>query len=321
MGGAVTGFTKAFARERPDALVKAVDVAADRDADEVAALLIEETLRDPGAVEVGHAEGLRWTVTLREEAATDGRPGMTLGRDTVFVVTGAAGSIVAAIVADLATASGGTFHLLDLVPEPDPANPDIPRLAADRDGLKRDIADRLRAGGERVTPVMVERQLAGLERAASALAAIDAVRRAGGTAHWHQVDLRDGDAVGRAVAAIREHSGRVDVLLHAGGLEISHFLPSKPQTEFDLVFDVKARRLVPPAARAPRRAARARPSSSAPSPDASATAASPTTARRTTCSARPPRLCVACGPRPAPSPSTGRRGAASAWPRAGRSRR
>ena len=28
--------------------------------------------------------------------------------------------------------------------------------------------------------------------------------------------------------------------MHAAGLEISHFLPDKPQAEFDLVFDVKA---------------------------------------------------------------------------------
>ena len=44
-----------------------------------------------------------------------------LDNRTVFAVTGAAGSIVSAIVADLAAASGGTFHLLDLTPEPDPA--------------------------------------------------------------------------------------------------------------------------------------------------------------------------------------------------------
>ena len=35
-------------------------------------------------------------------------------------------------------------------------------------------------------------------------------------------------------------SGRVDVLVHAAGVEISHFLPDKPQREYDLVFDVKA---------------------------------------------------------------------------------
>ena len=50
---------------------------------------------------------------------------MTLDKDTVFLVTGAAGSIVSAITADLAAASGGTFYLLDLVPEPDPGNPDL----------------------------------------------------------------------------------------------------------------------------------------------------------------------------------------------------
>ena len=62
LGGAVTGFTKALARERPDALVKAVDFAAGaQDRRRWPTSLIEETLRDPGAVEIGHADGLRWT--------------------------------------------------------------------------------------------------------------------------------------------------------------------------------------------------------------------------------------------------------------------
>ena len=30
------------------------------------------------------------------------------------------------------------------------------------------------------------------------------------------------------------------MLIHCAGLEVSHFLPDKPQSEFDLVFDVKA---------------------------------------------------------------------------------
>ena len=62
-------------------------------------------------------------VGLQEQPVDDGQPGVSLGPETVFVVTGAAGSIVSAIVADLAAASGGTFHLLDLTPEPDPATP------------------------------------------------------------------------------------------------------------------------------------------------------------------------------------------------------
>ena len=57
---------------------------------------------------------------------------------------------------------------------------------------------------------------------------------------YQQVDLTDGAAVAQAVERIRQEDGRIDVLLHAAGLEISRLLPDKEQREFDLVFDVKA---------------------------------------------------------------------------------
>jgi acyl transferase domain-containing protein len=241
MGGAVAGFTKAYAREREAALVKVVDVEASADPQAIAALLVAETERDPGVVEVGYQGGARWSVGLVERPAHDGRPGLALGKGSVFVVSGAAGSIVAAIVTDLAAASGGTFHLLDLAAEPDASDPDLVRYeAGDREALKRDLFERLKAKGERATPAMVEKQMAALERASTALAAMRAVRAAGGAARWHRVDLRDAEAVRAAIDAARAESGRVDVLLHAAGLEISRFLPDKEAGEFDLVFDVKA---------------------------------------------------------------------------------
>ena len=244
LGGAVVGFTKTYKRERMDALVKAVDFAADFEAErkpsEIADILIEETLRDPGAIEIGYKEALRWTVGLQEQPAADGEPGLTLDGNTVFVVTGAAGSIVSAITADLATASGGTFYLLDLVPEPDPENPDLKRFATDKDGLKRDLFVRIQARGERATPALVEKELAALERAQAAQSAIAAVRAAGGTAHYFSVNLTDADAVEKIIQQVRERSGRIDVLLHAAGTERSHFLPDKDTREFDLVFDVKS---------------------------------------------------------------------------------
>jgi NAD(P)-dependent dehydrogenase (short-subunit alcohol dehydrogenase family) len=238
MGGAVTGFTKALARERVDAHVKAVDFPPSRQTAQFADALIDETLRDPGAVEIGHADGLRWTVSLVEQQAVADAD-RTLGPSSTFLVTGAAGSIVSAITADLAEASGGVFHLYDLVPEPDPDDPDIKRFGTDRDGLKLELADRLRQHGERPTPRLIERELARIERAQAALDAISAINEAGGSAHWHQVDLTDPGQVAAAVAAVRAEAERVDVLLHCAGLEISHFLPDKPQREYDLVFDVK----------------------------------------------------------------------------------
>ena len=238
LGGAVTGFTKALARERPDVLVKAVDFAPSRKTAALADLLVDETLHDPGAVEVGHADDLRWTVSLAEEAAGHD-PAHEPSADTVFVVTGAAGSIVSAITADLA-ASGGTFHLLDLVAEPDPGDPDLARYASDRDALKGELAERLRET-RRAPDAQARRARVGAHRARPC-----GTRRhrrdpaAGGTARWHQVDLTDAEAVARAVEQVLADSGRVDVLVHAAGVEISHFLPDKPQREYDLVFDVKA---------------------------------------------------------------------------------
>jgi acyl transferase domain-containing protein/NAD(P)-dependent dehydrogenase (short-subunit alcohol dehydrogenase family) len=240
MGGAVTGFSKAYKRERPEALVKAVDFATESTASEIAIALVDETLRDPGAVEIGYKNGLRWTVGLQEQPATDGRPGLTLNGDSVFLITGAAGSIVSAITVDLATASGGTFYLLDLIPEPDANNPDLERFVSDKDGLKRDLFARIQARGERATPALVEKELAVLERAQAALSAIQAVQDAGGTAHYYSVNLADAAGVAKVVEQVQQHSGRIDVLLHAAGLERSHFLPEKDQREFDLVFDVKA---------------------------------------------------------------------------------
>lgn len=240
LGGAVAGFTKTYKRERTDSLAKAVDFEAGRDAAEIAQLLLDETLRDPGAVEIGYKSGLRWTVGLHELPAADGQPGLTLDEKTVFVITGAAGSIVSAITADLAAASGGTFYLLDLVAEPDPNDPVLKRFVSDKEGLKRDLFARIQARGERATPALVEKELAGLERAQAARTAIEAVRAAGGTAKYFSVNLTDADAVSKVINHVREESGRIDVLLHAAGIERSRFLPDKDPREFDLVFDVKA---------------------------------------------------------------------------------
>jgi acyl transferase domain-containing protein/NAD(P)-dependent dehydrogenase (short-subunit alcohol dehydrogenase family) len=239
LGGAVVGFAKTYKRERPESHVKALDFAPEHTASEIAVLLIEETLHDPGAIETGYKNGLRWTVGLEELPASDGQPGLILNRDTVFVVTGAAGSIVSAITADLAAASGGTFYLLDLVPQPDANNPDLKRFVSDRDGLKRELFTRIQSRGERATPALVERELAALERAHAAQSAIDAVRSAGGTAHYFSVNLTDAEAVANVIAQIRKEHGRIDVLLHGAGLDRSRSLAEKEPREFDLVFDVK----------------------------------------------------------------------------------
>ena len=259
LGGAVNGFAKAYQRECPTAVVKAVDLPLGRKTAALADVLIEETLHDGGCVEIGrpdveHRAPGRIGIALETVPFTplgpatpdhpDGDPlgpgGTALGADSVIVVTGAAGSIVSAITADLATGGGGTFHLLDLTPAPEAGDPDLQAFAADKESLKPVIAARLKEAGERATPVAIEKEISRIERRAAALAAVQAVEAAGGRARYHSVNLTDGDAVAAVMRAIQEESGRVDLLLHAAGLEISRVMPDKKPSEFDLVFDVKA---------------------------------------------------------------------------------
>jgi len=240
LGGAVAGFTKAYKRENPESLVKVVDFENSRKTKAFAEILIDETLFDKGAVEIGHKNKLRWTIGLKELDQLSGEEGMKLDSETVYLITGGAGSIVSAITADLSNANGGVYHLLDLTPEPDRNDPDIVQFDTDKEGLKRVLFERLKAAGEKPTPVNVEKMMAGIERKHAALSAIQSIEKAGGKVHYHSVNLLDNAAVAEVINKIKKIETKVDVLLHAGGLEISRMLKDKSPEEFNLVFDVKA---------------------------------------------------------------------------------
>jgi 3-oxoacyl-(acyl-carrier-protein) synthase/NAD(P)-dependent dehydrogenase (short-subunit alcohol dehydrogenase family)/acyl carrier protein len=241
IGGAVCGFTKAYKREHPEAVVKVADFPEGGKPAAILQALLGELEYDPGIVEVGYFDEKRWTIGLQEQPWPEEDEGMTLAPDSVFLVTGAAGSIVSAIVADLArVAGGGVFHLLDLAEKPDPSDTDLQLFRKDKESLKRELYARLSAEGKKVTPVMIEKALAGLERKDAALQAIEAIGRAGGKAHYYSVNLLNPAAMSAVMEKVRKESGRIDVLMHAGGLEISQLLPNKTTAEFDLVFDVKA---------------------------------------------------------------------------------
>ena len=321
MGGAVTGFTKAYKRERPDCLVKAVDFEAGADAAQGRGAARR---RDAGATPArsrSAAGGLRWIGRPRGGGRRRRRPGWPSAptRSSSSPERPAASSRRSSPT--WPPPRGGTFHLLDLVPEPDPANPDLDRFVTDKEGLKRDLFQRIKDRGERATPALVERELAGSSGPGPPWTPWRRCERPAGRPSTTSVDLRDPAAVAAVIDAIRRRNGRIDVLLHAAGLEISRSLARQAGPGVRPGLRRQGRRLVQPAARDRRHAARRHRGASARSPAGSATAARPTTAPPTTCCARRSRASAPPGPARAASPSTGRRGPTSAWPPAARSRR
>jgi hypothetical protein len=61
-------------------------------------------------------------------------------------------------------ASGGTFHLLDLTPSPARDDADIAAFRSDKDGLKATLVARLKAPARSPTPVVIDKELARIER-------------------------------------------------------------------------------------------------------------------------------------------------------------
>ncbi|MGB3716977.1 MAG: SDR family NAD(P)-dependent oxidoreductase [Candidatus Promineifilaceae bacterium] len=244
LGGSVTGFAKAYKLERgqdgPESpLVKMVDFEMGMEAGEVAQVLMAETISDPQAVEVGYKGNDRYGVTLVETTSSGDEAGLTLDQETVYLVTGAARRLTNEIIADLAS-NGGTFYLLDLVAAPDHDDPRVALFRTDKKALREQLVEEIKTAVPERTASMVEKIVKAIQREESVLRAIESVERHGGTAHYTCVDMLDESAVTGVVNEIRKNHGRVNVLVHAAGLEISRTLPEKDPVQFDLVYDVKA---------------------------------------------------------------------------------
>lgn len=123
-----------------------------------------------------------------------------------------------AIIADLArTAGGGIFHLLDLAEKPDAGDPDLRLFRKDKESLKRELFTRFSAEGKKVTPVMIEKALAGFERKDAALQAVEAIEGAGGKAYYHSVNLLRHEDMATVMRQVRKGSDHIDVLIRRTG--------------------------------------------------------------------------------------------------------
>ncbi len=238
VSGGLRGLAKAMAREREKMFVKVVDFEKDANANTAAGCLLDETLRDPGTVEIGLEGSLRYGIALAEKPI--GESEAKLPEGAVIVISGGSGGIVAPVVLDLATATRAHFYLLGRSALPTVNDPDLALLRSDREALKHAIAQRLTESGERATPSRVDAKLAALERAAATLETMAQVEKLGGKAVYIACDVTSPQAVEHAVQQVLAVEGRVDVLIHAAGLDHSRKLESKPEDEFRQVVAVKA---------------------------------------------------------------------------------
>ncbi len=234
LGGAVTGFAKAYQRERPDALVKAVDFRRP---------CRQDRRRWPSSWSTR-----RCATPAASRSATPGRPALERRPARVplrCTAAGRAGELWAPTASSSSPAPPAASSRRSRRPgrglggDLPPARPDARRptratriwsgSSRTATGLKPTSPRGCKAGGERPTPVP-GRAGAGSHRAAATprWPRSRPSSAAGGTAHLApgRPDRRRRGGSGRWPRCAST-SGRIDVLLHAAGVEISHALPDK----------------------------------------------------------------------------------------------
>ncbi|WP_437766509.1 SDR family NAD(P)-dependent oxidoreductase [Sorangium sp. So ce764] len=244
VSGAVGGFVKSLARELPGGDVRVVHTDA-RDAAAALGALSEEWRHARPAVpeEVVDLGGARHAVQLaRASARPRARAVPQLGAASVVLVTGGARGITAELVEGLLDRFGCRAVLLGRSRLEDAPARALAMTDAAFDAYERDFyAEALRESPGLRMGVLRDRYAR--LRAAREAHRVLAQLRAGGAGRrvvdYHAVDVTRGEDVDRAVAAVAAAYGRVDLVVHGAGIQVSSRLTSKPLDLFERIVDTK----------------------------------------------------------------------------------
>ena len=235
--GAVCGSTKAFGREYPDTRTRVIDVSPSLNPQEVATV-IGRSLREDFPLEsaVGADSELR---AVRCVPAADASAPDLLNQGDVVLVTGGARGITAECMRVLAQRNPLTIVIMGRTALSSRAEQlqDFDRQQWDEE--KKRIVEQIKRDGKAPTPVMVEKELSRLQGEAEAYRTIKELRSLGSEVMYRSVDVRDAASVDQAIASVAETCARVDLVVHAAGIDVSRALRSKSPEQMEELISVK----------------------------------------------------------------------------------
>ncbi|MEA3142822.1 MAG: hypothetical protein QOG31_146, partial [Thermoplasmata archaeon] len=233
---ALAGLGKALKKEFPQAVAKVLDLHPE--AGDVAGKVIAELQRGGTRTEISYGrDGARFVVEVAPQPLPEGEVDVA-GKG--LVVSGGAQGITVELLAALAP-QGPKLLLLGRTELPDEAAAWAALDGAGWKAMEAKVMEDLKARGERVTPVAIQKALSPKQKAAEVHRNLARLQDAGATVLYAPIDVTDAKAVAEAVAWARSQWGRIDGVIHAAGVEISKDIASKDRAQFDAVFNVKAK--------------------------------------------------------------------------------
>jgi NAD(P)-dependent dehydrogenase (short-subunit alcohol dehydrogenase family)/acyl carrier protein len=238
----LSALAKTAAREWPRAAVKAIALPrAGRSDEELAAVVAEELLCGGPELDVALPPARPRAVRVLEEVSArlpaGSGPRAGDGAEEVFVVSGGARGVTAAIVMALARRQRAKFVLLGRTASTAEA-PSL-RAATDEIALKRLLLDEARAAGETLAPRELGARAGGILAGREIGRTLRTIEATGGEALYVPCDIRDRAEVAAAVARGRERFGRVTGIIHGAGVLADARLDQKTDDQFERVFATK----------------------------------------------------------------------------------
>lgn len=253
--GLFTGLLKSAGRELADSTSFALLTSATEVADGVRRVEEESRAHRTFPVVVD-ADGVRRTPRLHDEPIVlDATAPAALDRDSVVVVAGGARGITAEVLKAVAAEFGPRIHVfgsndLDSYPPSVFAGSDEEFAAGRAAYIKEELAKakgkgkpkgKGKSAGKRPSVADLNKSFDRMLNARDARHNLDVMTEHSGAGRvtYVQCDMRDGAQVEKAVGAVLQEHGRIDLLVNAAGLQRSALIKDKDFGEFTSIRDLK----------------------------------------------------------------------------------
>lgn len=237
------GLVRTAAAEHPETLVRLVETSPDAELPERVMAELATADRSPVVVHAGQrlapaVERADLAGPARRGAGPAG-PGAAeaeaigLDRNSVLLFIGGARGITARLAVAVAGAAGCRIVVAGRTPWPAEPEPDAVRTARDPLALRRALA------GTGLSVAEVERRVPEVLAAREVTATLAALDAAGCTAEYHQLDVRQPEAVHQLVKDVHNRYARLDGVVFAAGVLDDRLLRDTDDASFSRVFDTK----------------------------------------------------------------------------------
>ncbi len=236
VAGAISGLSKALAREIEPGKAFTIDFDAKSSSDSAAASVIAELTAGDNIHEIRYQAGKRFIPRLMPHELPTATS-IKLDKKSVVLITGGGQGLGAECAKSIAKQFQSQLFILGRTA----LDPKAKEWAAlDQRGLK-ELKDQLwekikNDKSKKATPVLLEKEFSQISKAAVLYRNLEAMRSAGSEATYIPVDLADNKAVAKAL----KNLPKPHLVLHAAGLDESKLLADKTPQSFDGVFRAKA---------------------------------------------------------------------------------